>query len=306
MSPWSSPTTLGNSARRAAIQPGRWPLAACPRAILISVCFLSWALGAWGGEQAPVPPEALQAAEQPAKYPTVGERLKFHGRWFGVPVGSGWIEVKEMVDLEGRQAYHIEAQGHTNEVLSAFYPIHDVMHSYLDAETLQPLRFEKDQREGGYRAWEVVTFDQQRHVATYRSLLNQSVKDIPLPDAFQDLISALYWFRSQPMAPSRTLAVDLYTDEKIYQTQIDIAPLGILELLKRGTFPCVRVEPKARFRGLLVKRGRIWAYLTPDRYRLPLLVQATTPWGSMSAVLEETSIPASVLRTDASSRSASP
>lgn len=227
----------------------------------------------------------------PANQLRVGERIGFHGWWLGIPVGYGWLEVKELVRLEGREAFHIEAQGHTNEVLSQFYPIHDVIHSYLDAQTLKPLRFEKDQREGHYRAHEVVTFDHQRSLATYRSLLNQSVKEIALPDSFQDLISALYWFRTQVITPGETLSVNLYTDEKIYQTYITIEQPRSLELLKRGTFTCLVVEPKAAFKGLFVKRGRIWAYLTADAYRLPLLVKATTPWGPMSAVIDEASIP---------------
>ena len=222
--------------------------------------------------------------------PRVGERLSFHGWWLSFPVGYGWIEVKEIATLDGVSAYHIEAQGHTNEVLSKFYPIHDVIHSYLAVDTLKPLRFEKDQREGHYRAHEVVTFDHQRSTATYRSLLNNSVKEIALPDTFQDLISALYWFRAQPLEPGQPLHMNLYTDEKIYRTEIQVLPPTALELLKRGTFLCVVVEPKASFKGLLVKRGRIWAYLTADERRLPLLVKVTTPWGPMSAVLDETSI----------------
>ena len=217
--------------------------------------------------------------------------MGFQGRWVGLPVGSGWIEVKELVTIQGRQAYHIEAQGHTNDVLSAFYPIHDVVHSYLDAETLQPLRFEKHQREGGYRADEEVTFDPVAKIAHYHSLLNGSTKEIELPGEFQDLISALYWFRSRPIQPEGRLAVNVYTDEKIYQMDLQITGPTLLELLKRGTFPCLMVEPKASFKGMLVKRGRIWAYLTADRYRLPLFVRATTPWGPMSAVLDESSLP---------------
>lgn len=302
MSRWSSLTTRGNSESFASSRPTPWPLETLPGAIVVCALLCGpWVppvSGASGREGSAEVPTTFQVAEQPAVHPIVGERLSFHGRWFGIPVGYGWIEVKGVVELEGRKAYHIEAQGHTNEVLSALYPIHDVIHSYLDVETLKPLRFEKDQREGHYRAREVVTFDDQRHVATYRSLLNKSVKEIALPETFQDLISAMYWFRTQALSPSRTLQLNLYTDEKIYQTQIEIHPPAILELLKRGTFSCVRVEPKARFRGLLVRRGRLWAFMTLDHYRLPLLVQATTPWGSMSAVLDETSIPESIQHAD--------
>ena len=231
------------------------------------------------------------ADEPPSASPTIGERVGFHGRWLGVPVGYGWIEVVGQVEIDGRQALHIHAEGHTNDVLSTFYPIHDTIDSYLDPATLQPLRFEKHQREGRYRADEVVTFDHAKRLATYRSLLNGSVKEVPLANGVQDIISALYWFRAQPLAPGRPLTVDIYTDEKVFQTSLELKGPITLELLKRGTFSCLVAEPKAAFKGLLVKRGRIWAYFTDDRYRMPLLIQATTPWGRMSAVIDEASLP---------------
>lgn len=263
-----------------------------PRAVVILLSlWLSPAAAVWPEDSSPT---RIAPAAHPS--PLVGERLGFHGRWIGIPVGSGWIEVKEIVTIEGRPAYHIEVQGHTNEVLSTFYPIHDIIHSYLDVETLKPVRFEKDQREGRYRAHEVVTFDHQRAIATYRSLVNNAVKEIALPDTFEDLISALYWFRRQPLQPGRSLSLNVYTDEKIFRTEIEVLPVTALELLKRGTFLCVVVEPKASFKGLLVKRGRLWAYLTADEHRLPLLVKATTPWGPMSAVLDDASIPPTVQR----------
>jgi len=241
--------------------------------------------------QEPVHPgDGEVVVEAPDRQPRLGERLAFDGRWLGIPVGRAWIEVKELVEIDGRPAYHIEAYGETNDVLSTFYPIRDTLHTYLDPDTLRPLRFEKDQREGRYRAHEVVTFDHGKRLATYTSLLNGSVKEITLPEAFHDLIGALYWFRAQPIAPDSQLTMSLYTDEKIYETQVVIKPPMLLELLKRGTFPCLVVEPKASFKGLLVKRGRIWAYMTADRHRIPLMVQATTPWGRMSAVIDETSL----------------
>ena len=248
-------------------------------------------LGVLGAATASAGTEESDALPPPAQVkPVVGERLSFRGRWFTLPVGYGWIEVKAMTTVNDRPAYHIQIQGHTNDVLSAIYPIHDVVDSYLDAETLQPLQFVKNQREGHYRAHEVVTFDHAARVATYRSYLNDSEKQIPLPEAFQDLVSAIFWFRAQPLTAGRNLEVSLYTDEKFYDTKILVRGFTTLEVLKRGTFRCVELEPIARFKGLLVKRGRLWAYVTADERRLPLLVKATTPWGPMSAVLDAASL----------------
>lgn len=263
-----------------------------PRAVVLLALSL-WLAAAPSAASDQAPPEEPIAIAAPGPQPVLGERLSFHGRWMGLPVGYGWLHVKELLTIRGRQVYHIEIQGHTNDVLSAFYPIHDEVHSYLDAKTLRPVRFEKVQREGRYRAAEVVDFDWDTHTAHYRSLLNGSVKEVPIPDGMHDLISTLYWVRAQALAPQTSHTVNIYTDEKVYETEVRIKGVERLELLKRGTFPCLVVEPKTSFKGLMVKRGRIWAYLTADARRLPLLVKATTPWGQMSAVLDESSIAAS-------------
>ena len=258
-------------------------------ALLVSL-LIPFQPAGWSGEVERARQVDAIVVSPPKRHPVLGERLNFHGRWFGIPVGHGSLEVKGIVTLEGRQVIHIVAQGRTNDVLSKIYPIQDEVHSYLDVQTLKPVRFEKRQREGRYRSDEVVTFDHATHRAVYRSLLNGSTKEIELPDEFHDLISALYWFRSQPLQPNQTITAKLYTDEKIYETQIQIKAPALLELLKRGTFPCLVVEPQASFKGLLVKRGRIWAYLTADEHRIPLLIKATTPWGAMSAVIEQESL----------------
>ncbi len=224
------------------------------------------------------------------EHPLVGERLAFQGRWLGIPVGSGTLEVKEIVEIEGRKAYHIHGEGRTNDVLATFYPIEDTVESYLDVETLKPVRFEKRQREGRYRSDEVVIFDHDKRLAYYESRLNGSKKEIPIENGVQDLISTLYWLRRQKIEPETTQTVDIYTDEKIFRTEIRIGRLQELEILDRGTFQALVIEPKATFKGMLVKRGRIWAYMTGDPGHLPLLIKATTPWGPMNAVLDQNSL----------------
>ncbi len=226
----------------------------------------------------------------PQAQPIVGERLSFHGRWLGIPVGHGWIEVKDITEIEGRQAYTVEAQIHSNDFLSTFYPIHDTLRSSIEVGTFRPLRFEKYQREGRYRADEIVTFDYDRLVATYRSLLNQSVKEVPISPHVHDLLSAFYWLRAHSLDLTAPTSLEIYSDEKTYH--VDFAPLMTLnlELRRRGTLPCVLIEPKANFKGVLIRRGRIWFYISADKRRIPLYVKIATPWGPMTGVIDQESL----------------
>ena len=233
---------------------------------------------------------AWPSMERPLERPVVGERLSFHGRWFGLPVGSGWIEVKALVSINGRFAYHVQAEGHSNELLSTFYPIRDILDSYFDAETFRPLRFEKHQREGQYRADEVVTFDYGRGVAQYQSLLNGSAKEIPIPDDIHDIISVFYWLRSHPIQPRQSVLAHIYSDENVYQAELKPHSPVMLELLRRGSFSCLVFEPVAALKGILVRRGRIWLYVTADARRMPVLTKITTPWGPITGMIDAQSL----------------
>ena len=288
---WSSLTIRGNKPRHVP-----WPLGKLPRAmVVLSGLFLILLHTAWAqttSEDAQESSEASVTLAPPRQQLRLGERLSFHGRWFGIPVGNGWIEVKAATPFGDRQAYLIEAQGQSNEFLSTFYPIHDTLRSYVDRETLQPLHSEKQQREGHYRADETVTFDYHRLLATYHSRLNGSTKTIPIPANVQDIVSAFYWLRTHPIAPPTPVTLPIYSDERVYETVIKPLQTLIVSLLWRGEFPCLVVEPVAHFKGILVKRGRVWLYVSADEQRIPLFVKIATPWGPITGLIDQESLDA--------------
>ena len=232
--------------------------------------------------------------EPPLAALQVGERLVYKGRWMGIPVGWGSIEVREIVEVQGRQAFHIVGEAHSNNWLSKFYPVHDIVHSYVDVEQLHPLRFEKSQHEGHYRSEEVVTFDHVNGVATYESLLNREIKEFlneavkhtKIPPHTQDPLSAFCVLRLQPIAVGTPINVDVYSDEKHFPTEVKVMKTLILEIRRRGVFPAVQVEPVARFKGLLVDRGRVYLYMSTDRQRVPLYIQLWTPWGLVTGTID--------------------
>ena len=45
---------------------------------------------------------------EPAKKLYVGERLVYSVKYLGLEVGKGVVEVKEITEIRGRKAYHIE------------------------------------------------------------------------------------------------------------------------------------------------------------------------------------------------------
>jgi len=203
----------------------------------------------------------------------------------GIPVGEASLHVKEIVTINGREAYHVIAKAGSNDFLDGFYKVEDEIHSYIDTEFFYTHRFEKHQREGRYKSDEVMDYDQVNHTARYESLLNGTVKTMEIPPRVQDVVSSFYCFRLEDMKPGDVVIMDVNADEKNWKLPIDVLEAVPLELRNRGVIDALKIEPKAKFKGLFVDRGRLLIYLSADKERVPLLIKIHTPWGLVGGEL---------------------
>ena len=215
----------------------------------------------------------------------VGERYTYLVRWMGIPIGYASLHVKEIVKLNGREAYHIIAEAESNEFLSKFYRVKDVVHTYIDKEELYSVRFEKYQYEGGYRSEEIIEFDQNNHRATYKSLLNKSTKEFEISEKVQDAASCFYYFRLLDVEVGKSYFLDVNCDEKNWKLEVRVLEAKPVELRKVGVINAFVVEPYPKFKGFFVKRGRVWAYFSADGRRVPLLFKMQSPWGIVTGVI---------------------
>lgn len=229
----------------------------------------------------------IVSIEMPLKVLAVGERLVFDVSWMGVPVGVGMLEVKEMVTISGRRAYHVIAVAKTHDFLSRIYPIHDEVHSFIDAEKFYSLEFRKEIREGRYRADEKMTYDYKKGKIFYESLRNKSKKEFELSSEVQDFLSAFYWFRVQPVAVGKSLHTTVNSEAENWDLELNVLRREVKEFRDGRTIPTILVEPKTRLKGMLYQRGRVWVYFSADQTRLPVWVTLRTPFGPVSGVLRD-------------------
>jgi len=221
-----------------------------------------------------------------AKTFRVGEKLVYGVYWMGIHVGEGTIEIKELTTINGREAYHITAVAKSNEFLSAFYKVEDVIDSYVDREGLYTLRFEKHQNEGKYKSDEVVIFDQENHVAYYESMLNKNKKKFSIPPKVHDIISAFYYFRTLDVKPNSKVMLDITSEEKNWKAVLNVMSTQSLEILRKGVHEVFCVEPRAPFKGIISKRSKAWVYFSVDENRMPVMIKFRIPFGFVVGVLE--------------------
>lgn len=217
----------------------------------------------------------------------LGEKFTYSVYWMGIPVGEGILEVREMVNINGREAYHIVATAKTNDFLSKIYKVEDVLHSYVDKKDLCALRFEKHQREGSYKSDEVVIFDQDKRKGHYESLLNKSKKDFDIPPNVHDLVSCFYYFRTLDVKPHSAVMMDVNAYEKNWKVTMDVLSTQQLEIPRKGVYNVFCVEPKAPFKGVISRRGKVWIYFGADEERAPVLIKIRVPFGFVAGILEK-------------------
>ncbi|MBI4115570.1 MAG: DUF3108 domain-containing protein [Candidatus Omnitrophica bacterium] len=232
--------------------------------------------------------EITTASLDPPKGLLVGERLVYSVRWLGIEVGRGEAEVKEIVEIQGRKAYHIIVNVRSASVLDWIYKVRDVHHSYIDVEKRHSLRYEKILQEGRYRADEVMEYDQENHTASYYSRLNQSRKEMMIPPNVQDQLSCGFWFRLQDIRPGSKIYIPVNADEKNWDLEVKVLKKTRVKLSGFEEREAMEVEPEIQFQGLFVKRGKIRGWIGLDERRIPLKMRVKIPvLGSISAYLVE-------------------
>ena len=209
-----------------------------------------------------------------------GEYLKFVVRFGPIRAGFAYMEIPEMVDYQGRRCYRAVSRAESNDFFSTFYKVRDRAISIIDSAGIFSWRFEKSLREGKYKADVVEIFDQRRHVVITR-------KDtVEVPPFTQDVLSALYYVRTQPLKVGETIAVPTFSDGKKYPLEVHVWKKERVRV-KAGKFNCFVVEPMLKSTGIFKHKGRITVWLTDDSHRMPVLMKTEILVGSIVAELIE-------------------
>jgi len=210
----------------------------------------------------------------------VGEYLKFVVRFGPIRAGYAYMEIPEIVDYQGRRCYRAVSRAESNDFFSTFYKVRDRAESLIDSVGIFSWRFQKSLREGKYRADIVEHFDQYRHRVITR-------KDtVPVPPYTQDVLSALYFVRTQKLEVGKSIEVSTFSDGKKYPLIVKVHRKEKIRVAA-GKFSCFVVEPMLKSTGIFKHKGRITVWLTDDVYKMPVMMKTEILVGSIIAELIE-------------------
>ncbi len=214
----------------------------------------------------------------------VGEKLVFAVKYFNITAGFGILEVKDIVDVNSRKAYKIEATARTSPFFETFYRVRDIITSYMDVKGLFSWKYSKHLEEGGYRHDSYMEFFHENGYAQKSDGMRCNI-----PAFVQDVLSEFYYFRAMYRGEDE-FYINVASDEcKVYQILVKKLKYEKITV-DAGEFDCVVIQPYLKYEGIFRQKGDVWIWLTNDEYLMPVLVKSQIVIGTIDAVLQSATI----------------
>jgi uncharacterized protein DUF3108 len=188
------------------------------------------------------------------------------------------LSVVETRDFFGTPAWHFRASAHSQVPLRSFAEVDDQFDSYADLATLDSKQYEAYLNEMGERQTSIARMlaaGEPRPARTPVVLVKPHTRD-PL--------AALYALRAFDWKRSTEFRGPVYDGEELYEMQATLETaddaVQVAGRDERGTRILVRL-----FRGGVLSRTHCTIWLSHDAARVPLVIQAEVPYGSVRAEL---------------------
>lgn len=208
------------------------------------------------------------------------EELLFDIVWGGW--SFSWVHAGQatldLLPTSNPKVWQIRSQAWCNGFFQSFYPVQDTVTSFINAQGIYPLKFQKFLNEGSYHTRLFAEYDQQKH------LLKTKDTTLSIDPFTHDILSAFYYIRTQPLTVGKGFELAAVSGKKKYRLQVLCLREETVEV-PAGTFPCVVVEPILKDDGLFKAKGKLWIWLTRDARHLPVKMESKIPVGSIKAEL---------------------
>ncbi len=204
-----------------------------------------------------------------------------------IKAGTAYIKTRGITTYNGKQAYLIQTTAFSASVIDSVFKVRDVNYSWLDVNTLHSLGYSQSVREGNYKRDEWVTFDPEngRFYGEIQKKKEPRIIAGELDQEVLDMLTSLYYVRSQPLEVGKDVTFDIINREERYPLVVKVLGKETVKT-KAGKFNCWLVEPQFRGEGIFVAKGKsLKVWLTDDQYRMPVKMSVEVFIGSVYAEL---------------------
>ncbi len=200
------------------------------------------------------------------------------GAWIGAGVATF---TNTLTTYNDKKAYHIEGVGKTFKSYDWVFKVRDKYETYLDHETMQPLRFIRNVNEGGYKMYQNVQFYHKE------KKIISNTGSFKMENCVQDVLSSMYFLRNinfNDYKVNDKIPFDMFLDDEIFH--IYVRYMGKEKLkTKHGVFNTIKLKPML-VKGTIFEGGeKMNVWITDDDNKVPVYVETPILVGSIRVAL---------------------
>jgi hypothetical protein len=213
-----------------------------------------------------------------------GEKLTFRVYY---NMGFVWINAgnvhfnTNLEQMNGKKVYHISGAGKTAKSYEWVYKVRDKYDTYIDKETMLPVRFIRHVNEGGFKIDQDITMDHTKCIAI------SDTTTYPIPKCTQDVLSVIYFARNINYSKYNIgdkIPFTMFLDNKVYSLYIKYLGKEKIDT-KMGTYNAIKIVPLL-IQGTIFKGGeKMTVWVTDDANHLPLRIESPILVGSIKVDL---------------------
>lgn len=219
-----------------------------------------------------------------------GEWLKFRLSYSNfLNAGYATLKVNSSKPHNNLETIHVKGYGESTGVVSWFFKVEDDYQSYIYKESLQPYHFIRKINEGGYKKDKEILFNQKENIATVINNKHNTKKNYKIEDNIQDMLSALYYLRSQNLdnlAINDELELKLFFDQENYKFKLRFLGKEVIKT-KFGEIKSLKFRPIVQSGRVFKEEESVTIWVTDDKNKIPLKIKASLAVGSLRADLDE-------------------
>lgn len=222
-----------------------------------------------------------------------GERLTYSVTWSVFQAG----QVAALLEQAGPEPdkYQIVTTAQSRGFISKLYTLNDEFRSRLNPQTMCSGGISKRVVEGKRRKQTQIVFDSARKLAVLdeHNLAQASEPpkhdEEPIPPCVQDVVSAFYYLRTQPMHVGDRIEVPVNDGSRTTLVTVEVQAREEIDT-PLGRRNALRVEPAVFGEGSVYKRkGRMLIWFSDDEQHLPLRIKAMISVGTLTGTLASVS-----------------
>lgn len=228
---------------------------------------------------------------------TNGEKLTYIASFY---MSSLWTDIAEInmevseVNTKTQELYRLKCVASTYQSWDSYFKIRDLYESYVDKVTVKPYLFKRQVDEGGYILNIKYLFKWNSLIAkaTIQKRTNPEKElEVKISPNTYDLVSVLYMIRNVDFStkkPGDLMKINVLIDAKEEIVTVKYRGKESVNVAGMGNKECYKLSVALKDESILKGKDLNNIWLTADKNRVPVLIKAEIPVGSVQIRLANT------------------